>query len=309
MDDFLNSLMIPSPVQKVEHPLLQKKGIELHVKREDLIHPYVSGNKWRKLKYNLLHAKEKGINKIITFGGAFSNHIHATAAACKAYNVSSIGIIRGEYDPDNPTLQFAKSCGMQLFFIDRSSYREKENSAIVKEFLTTQNDYFLVPEGGSNELANKGLKELAEEINKTKHNIILVSAGTGGTATGILKWLDPTKELWVFSSLKSDYLHLEILQKSSLEKGDQLNFISDYHLGGYGKSPEKLILFMNEFKKETTIPLDPIYNGKLIYGFMDKMNLNEINTEKSYLWIHTGGLQGIDAYNYMAKKKLKMKIS
>ena len=160
-------LTIPSPSQKVNHSLLYKNQINLFVKREDLIHPEVSGNKWRKLKYNLQYAKEKGIKKIITFGGAFSNHIHATAAACHYYGLDSIGIIRGEFDENNPTLQFAQACGMKLKFIDRSSYREKENSEVVKTFLSKQDDYFLVPEGGSNELAFDGLRELAEEINKT----------------------------------------------------------------------------------------------------------------------------------------------
>jgi 1-aminocyclopropane-1-carboxylate deaminase len=301
-------LIIPSPIQEVNHSLFYKNKIKLFVKREDLIHPEVSGNKWRKLKYNLQYAKEKGIKKIITFGGAFSNHIHATAAACKYYGLESIGIIRGEFDENNPTLKFAQACGMKLKFIDRSSYREKEDSEVVKEFLSKQDDYFLVPEGGSNELAYDGLRELAEEINETHFDIIMVSAGTGGTATGILKWLNPAKELWVFSSLKSDYLHAEIIKKLDPKKHHQLKFFSSFHYGGYGKSPESLISFINVFSTETQIPLDPIYNGKLMNGFFEMITENQLDTSKSYLWLHTGGLQGIDAYNYMAKKKENLEI-
>jgi len=164
------NLNIPSPIEKVNHSFLNENNVQLYVKREDLIHPHVSGNKWRKLKYNLLHAKEKGYETIVTFGGAFSNHIHATAAACQAFDLKSIGIIRGEYDKNNPTLQFAQSSGMQLKFIDRNSYREKENSEIVKSFLAELDSYYLIPEGGTNDLAYKGLHELAQEINRTEYD-------------------------------------------------------------------------------------------------------------------------------------------
>jgi 1-aminocyclopropane-1-carboxylate deaminase len=303
------SLVIPSPIQNVYHSLLLENNIALFVKREDLIHPQISGNKWRKLKYNLQYAQEKGIKQIVTFGGAFSNHIYATAAACKEFQLDSLGIIRGDYDPQNPTLQFAQSCGMQLQFIDRASYRTKENGDIVKAALSEMDDYYIVPEGGSNDLAYEGLQELAEEINTTPFDVILVSAGTGGTATGILKYLDPAKELWVFSSLKSDYLETEILKNVAASKRHQLKFFSAYHYGGYGKSPESLISFINDFGAESRIPLDPIYNGKLVGGFFEMLAQSQVDASKSYLWIHTGGLQGIDAYNYMAGKKNRLRIT
>ncbi|MDF1695793.1 MAG: pyridoxal-phosphate dependent enzyme [Saprospiraceae bacterium] len=303
------NLSIPSPIQKIHHPLLEGRAIDLQVKREDLIHRYISGNKWRKLKYNLLHAKKEGFRTIVTFGGAFSNHIFATAAACHAFKLNSIGIIRGEYDIHNPTLQFAQSCGMQLKFVDRSSYREKEKSPKVKAILKKLESYTLVPEGGTNALAYQGLKELAHEINETDVDVVLVSAGTGGTASGILKELDPSKELWVFSSLKGDFLNEEILSQVNNSKQDQFKFISTYHCGGYGKTPAYLVDFINAFGEETHIPLDPIYNGKLVYGFLDLAAKGKLDTSKSYLWVHTGGLQGIDAYNYMAEKKGKGEIS
>ncbi|MEM9544920.1 MAG: pyridoxal-phosphate dependent enzyme [Bacteroidota bacterium] len=304
----LFNINIPSPIEKVDHSFLVENEINLFVKREDLIHPHVSGNKWRKLKYNLIEAKKMGRDTIITFGGAFSNHIHATAAACRTLNLKSVGIIRGEYDEQNPTLQFAQSCGMQLKFIDRQSYREKENSDAVRSIIADYINYYLVPEGGSNPKAYKGLQELADEINKLNVDVVMVSSGTGGTATGILKHLNPGMELWVFSSLKSDYLRDEILSKTDSSKHKRLKFRANYHLGGYGKTPKRLIDFINRFLKESKILVDPIYNGKLLFGFYDMVHNGLIDSSKSYLWIHTGGLQGINAYNYMAEKKGKTKI-
>ncbi len=298
-----------SPINRVNSVLLDKRQVSLSVMREDLLHPTISGNKWRKLKYNLKGALNNGVETIITFGGAFSNHIYATASACNELGLKSVGIIRGDYDEDNPTISFARQCGMDLKFVDRTSYKGKENSDVVKVILSEYSNYKLIPEGGSNNLANKGLKELSSEINETDHDIIMVSAGTGATASGILQDLDPNKYLWVFSSLKSDYLKTEILSKIDPVKHNQLKFISSYHYGGYGKTPRELISFMNDFKAQTGIPLDPIYNGKLIAGFHDMVELNDIDNTNSYLWIHTGGLQGINAYNYMATKKNRLKLT
>lgn len=292
-----------SPITSVNTALLDKAGISLSVKREDLIHPEISGNKWRKLKYNLKSASEKGIETVITFGGAFSNHIYATAAACKASGLRSIGIIRGEYDSQNPTTQFAKQCGMELRFVARNQYRDKENSPSIKSIIDEYPNHILIPEGGSNELARKGLLDLSNEINESHHNIIMVSAGTGATAAGILQNLNSDKVLWVFSSLKSDYLKAEILKETPHDKHHQLKFFDKYHCGGYGKTPKELVSFINAFKEETCIPLDPIYNGKLVRGFYDIVAEEKADNTQSYLWIHTGGLQGIAAYNYMAKKK------
>lgn len=302
-EDSIRKFVVNSPIEKVTHPLL--KDVRLCVKREDKIHPTISGNKWRKLKYNLLNSR--GLT-IVTFGGAFSNHIYATAAACNEFGLASVGIIRGEYDEGNPILQFAKSCGMELKFVDRTSYRDKAESPIVQKILKEIPDRIVIPEGGSNDLALQGIHELSEEINQTDFDVIMVSAGTGCTATGILQKLDSSKQLWVFSSLKSDYLKDEILNQVDESKHSQLKFINDYHFGGYGKSPSELIDFINDFTIETSIPVDPIYNGKLVSGFCEMAKDGSLNQSKSYLWIHTGGLQGIAAYNYMANKKSKPRI-
>ena len=292
-----------SPISCVTSELLVRSSISLYVKREDFLHPTISGNKWRKLKYNLKGALTNGTETVVTFGGAFSNHIYATASACHELGLKSVGIIRGEYDKHNPTTQFAIHCGMELHFVERSNYREKENNAEIKSILSEYSNYILIPEGGANALAVKGLHELSIEINETDHNIIMVSAGTGTTASGILQNLDSDKDLWVFSSLKSEYLKGEILSKTHPSKHSQLKFINNYHYGGYGKAPHELIYFMNDFKAQSEIPIDPIYNGKLIAGFSDMVEQGKVDSNESYLWVHTGGLQGIDAYNYMAEKK------
>ena len=307
MNDIFNTKTY-SPIYQVGTGFLDRSRISLSVIREDLLHPTISGNKWRKLKYNIKHALDNNVETIITFGGAFSNHIYSTAAACNELGLKSVGIIRGDYDKNNPTTAFAHQCGMDLKFVDRTSYKEKENSAVVKSILSEYSNYTLIPEGGSNNLAEKGLKELTSQINETDHNVIMVSAGTGATATGILQNLDPNKNLWVFSSLKSDYLRKEILSRTDSSKHNQLKFISNYHYGGYGKTPRELVSFINDFTAQAKVPLDPIYNGKLIAGFHDMVERKEVDNANTYLWVHTGGLQGIDAYNYMAIKKNWPKI-
>lgn len=309
MDSKVIGLQIPSPVERVMHPLLTSASIHLSVKREDLIDPEISGNKWRKLKYNIAHALAHDYGTLVTFGGAFSNHVYATAAAAERNGIACVGIIRGEYDQHNPTLTYARNRGMQLYFVDRSAYREKKTSAAVQKIILSLDRPYIIPEGGSNTLAKRGLAELAHEINLTDSNIVLVSAGTGMTAAGILDHLAIDKELWVFSSLKSDHLRDEILDLCDTDRRYQLRMITDQHYGGYGKTPFELVRSINEFRKETGIAVDPIYNGKLVCGLMEMIVQNQVEASKKYLWIHTGGLQGITAYNFMAAKKRKTLIS
>lgn len=302
-------LNVPSPIQKIEHPLLDNYGIHLYVKREDLIHPEISGNKWRKLKYNLLFAKENNMTTLATFGGPFSNHLYAFASACYQFGYNGIAFVRGEPDPKNPTTNFAVSKGVTIHYISRSAYREKEQSDIVQNILNEYDNYFLIPEGGSNEYAQLGLQELAQEINNESHDCILVSLGTGGTCRGLLDKVDENKDVWGFSSLKSDY-HLKEYETSfSLDKIERFTYFDQYHFGGYGKVKPELIDFINAFHEVADISIDPIYNAKLVYGFFDQIKKGNVDVSKKYLWIHTGGLQGVTAYNYLASKKNKMFIS
>ena len=300
----LSEIKVPSPVQKVMLPILKERNIKLFIKREDLIHPTVSGNKWCKLKANLEKVVAGKHAGIVTYGGAFSNHIHATSAACQLAKIPCVGIIRGEYDEENPTLQFARKNGMKLEFVSRSDYGLKEESPAIKQLLNLYPDYLLVPEGGGNELSFVGLQELASEISELNDlDLITVSAGTGYTAAGIINY--QKRPVLVFSALKSDHLEIEIKEKTDSQL---FTYINKYHFGGYGKSTSQLIYFINTFYKDTKIPLDPIYNAKTIFGTLDMIKSGEISPGSSILHVHTGGLQGIKAHNYMALKKKKETI-
>lgn len=288
-------LILPSPIEHVDHPVLKLHEVTLDVKREDLIHPLVSGNKWRKLKYNL-YINPKGI---ITFGGAFSNHIHATAAACHVFKIPSVGIIRGEEDISNPTLRDARDMGMQLYYVSRSAYRLKEESADIQSIINQYPDYTPIPEGGSNDTALLGVHELGEEIAETVYDVVALAAGTGATARGILPYCQD-KEVILFSAIKTPDLY----HAHGISPHSNILLTDDYALGGYGKTTPQFIHWINKFSSDTGIPVDPIYNGKVIHGLMDMIRSGRLHG-KRILWIHTGGLQGIAAYNYMAAKKNK----
>ena len=285
---------LPSPIQRLHDPIWDNQEIELYVKREDLIHPIVNGNKYRKLKYNLA-TKPKCI---ITFGGAFSNHIHATASAGKLYNIPTVGIIRGELDEDNPTLLHARSCRMDLRFVDRPSYKLKEKSDVAKSIIAEYNDPLILPEGGNNALARKGTSEVAIEINEQlpSVNYIALSAGTGGTASGILTNKEAKQKLLVFSSLKGNFLKDEII---SLSGSSNFELQTDYHFGGYAKTKPELISFINQFHEDHQIVLDPIYNGKGMFGIIDLIKNGYFPEGSKIVWVLTGGQQGNVAWNYM----------
>lgn len=285
---------LPSPIQQIYNPIWDEQNINLYIKREDLIHPTVNGNKYRKLKYNLALRP----SCIITFGGAFSNHIHATASAGKLYNISTVGIIRGERDENNPTLLHAQSCGMKLHFVDRASYRLKEKSSVVKVIIAKYTNPLILPEGGNNEMARKGTAEVAIEINQQLSDIdvIALSAGTGGTAAGILTEKKVKSSLLVFSALKGNFLKDEIFTMTGLS---DFELQTDYHFGGYARTQPELISFINTFYANHKIVLDPIYNGKGLYGLIDKIKNNDFPKGSKIVWILTGGQQGNVAWNYM----------
>lgn len=285
---------LPSPIQRIHDPLWNNQRIELYIKREDLIHPIVNGNKYRKLKYNL----STNPNCIITFGGAFSNHIYATASAGKLYNIPTVGIIRGELDKNNPTLIHARSCGMNLRFLDRASYKFKEKSETAKAIIAEYDDPLILPEGGNNVLARKGTAEVATEINTQLPTIkyIALSAGTGGTASGILANKEAKQKLLVFSALKGDFLMDEII---SMSGSSDFELQTDYHFGGYAKTKPELISFINQFHEDHQIVLDPVYNGKGMFGIIDMIKKEYFPKGSKIVWVLTGGQQGNVAWNYM----------
>lgn len=281
------------------------KNIELSVKREDLIHPFVSGNKFRKLKYNIILAQKQQKNTLLTFGGAFSNHIAAVAAAGKEVGLKTIGIIRGEelYDKieTNPTLSFAKSCGMTFKFISREAYRDKTSPNFISKLKEEFGDFYLVPEGGTNDLAVKGCEEILTEED-AKFDYICCAVGTGGTISGLINASKSNQKVLGFSSLKGDFLNKDI---SKFARSTNWELITDYHFGGYGKINDSLIAFINKFKAETEIPLDPIYTGKMMFGIFDLIKKGYFKPNSKILAIHTGGLQGIDGMNAKLKKQNK----
>ncbi|TXD70032.1 1-aminocyclopropane-1-carboxylate deaminase/D-cysteine desulfhydrase [Aequorivita lipolytica] len=291
------------PIAEIDLSLFGIEGYKLFIKREDLLHPFVSGNKFRKLKYNLIAAKEQRYKVLLTFGGAFSNHIAAVAAAGKELGFETIGVIRGaelkEEISENATLSFAKSCGMQLYFISREDYRGKDKAEFITNLKNQFGDFYLLPEGGTNALAVKGCEEILDE-NGFSANYICVPVGTGGTMAGLVKGSNENQNVLGFSALKGTFQTSEIAKYTS-----KTNFeITDsYCFGGYGKIDRDLVRFINEFKEKTDIPLDPIYTGKMMYGIMDLLKNGYFKENSRIFAIHTGGLQGIAGMNQKLKKK------
>ncbi len=282
-------------LQSISHPLLTEKEVQLAVLRLDQVHPEVSGNKFFKLKYNLETAKELGKKTVLTFGGAFSNHIHATASAAHAEGLQSIGVIRGQdADSENPTLRHARKMGMRLHLLDRESYRTKNSPEFLEKLRDQFGDFYLIPEGGTNGLAIRGTQEiLGEAYSGFSHSC--VSIGTGGTFAGLAASLKNHQSLIGFSSLKGEFISGEIetlLATHGIESPRKMEIRKDCHFGGYGKFKPELIGFIRWFYSEFSIPLDPIYTGKMAYGLWDLIGKDHFPKQSRILMVHTGGLQG-----------------
>jgi 1-aminocyclopropane-1-carboxylate deaminase len=292
--DFINH---NTPILKIEDPIIKDSGIKLFIKREELNHPELSGNKWHKLKYNLITAKESGFETLLTFGGAYSNHIYATAAAGNLFGFKTIGIIRGEEQlPLNPTLSFATSKGMIIHYVNRKTYREKNSTEFIRQLREKFGNFYLVPEGGTNKLAVKGASEIISNID-IDFDYICCACGTGGTLAGLVTGLNGRKKALGFSVLKGSSFLLNDVEKliyeSVGEKYNNWDINLDFHFGGYAKINSELIKFMTRFQKITSIPIEPIYTGKLLYGVYNLIINNYFGSKKNILVIHTGGLQGL----------------
>ena len=278
-------------------------NITLEIKREDLIHPIVSGNKFRKLKYNLLQAKAENQHTLLTFGGAYSNHIAAVAFAGKEHGFKTIGIIRGnELEKgfvENPTLQFAHDCGMQFDFVSRADYRKKLDVDFIEKLTAKWGRFYSIPEGGTNTLAVLGCQEILTEED-SKFDFICCCVGTGGTISGIINSAQPHQKILGFPALKGDFLTEEIRKFAT---NDRWELIGDYNFGGYAKISNELVDFINRFFIETGISLDPIYTGKMVFGVIDMIRKNYFPEKSRILMIHTGGLQGIDGMNMKLQKQ------
>jgi 1-aminocyclopropane-1-carboxylate deaminase len=297
-----------SRIQQIHFSEIADKNVSLFIKREDELHPFISGNKYRKLTYNLEEALKQKQKTLLTFGGAYSNHIAAVAAAGFEHNFKTIGIIRGdelannldEVLTTNPTLKFASDHKMQFKFVSRSEYRNKASEDFISILKQQFGDFYLVPEGGTNKFAVKGCEEILTEAD-AKFDVICSAVGTGGTISGIINSTKKNQKVIGFPALKGDFLQNEI--NKYVLKNNNWSLNTNYHFGGYAKISEELIYFINKFKKETGIPLDPVYTGKLLFGIVDLVKNTNFKSGTKIMAIHTGGLQGIEGMNTILQKK------
>lgn len=293
--------------QKIDLPILNKKDVSLYIKREDLIHPLISGNKFRKLKYNLEQLKAQGKNQLVTFGGAYSNHIAATAYAGNLKGVKTLGIIRGEelqYTwKENPTLEKAATNGMQFRFVSREAYRAARRHVLLDGLREEIGDFYYLPEGGTNALAVRGCEEILTK-DDSEFDIISCPVGTGGTIAGLINAAGPQQMILGFPALKEDFLMEDICK---FVENNNWKLCREYHFGGYAKVNRGLICFINEWSEKHALPLDPVYTGKMIFGLIDLIGKDYFKPKTKILAIHTGGLQGIHGMNqYLQKKNLPL---
>jgi 1-aminocyclopropane-1-carboxylate deaminase len=286
-----------SALTKINDPFLENHQVELWLKRDDLLHPIISGNKWRKLKYNLNHALTLGKDTLVSMGGAYSNHLHALAYTGKLLDLNTIGIIRGERPKRlTPTLQDMESWGMKLRFVSRIDYRHYRNYKHSQDFPDIKpNEYWLL-EGGANNLALKGIAELTNEI-AIDYDTFCVACGTGATLAGLINAVPKTTLALGFAALKhADFLKPDV---QSLLSNDCHNWdiIQGYHFGGFAKLNPKLVQFMGEFTQTTSIPLEPVYTGKMLYGIYDLIAQGYFKPGQRIIALHTGGLQGNRGYS------------
>lgn len=282
----------PSILTKIDDPLLEQYQIELWMKRDDLLHPVISGNKWRKLKYILDHALALGADTLISMGGAYSNHLHALAYVGKVLGLKTIGLVRGEQSEVlTPTLLDMKNWGMELRFVSRTDYR------LLRQYKNHHNlpglkprQYWL-PEGGALVLALKGIAELVTEI-EIPYDTLCVPCGTGTTLAGIIDAVPGSASVLGFSALKNaDFLTADVnVMLSQSCNNWQINL--DYHFGGFAKINTGLSAFIDDFELKTTIPLEPIYTGKMVYAVYDLIKKHGFKAGERIIAIHTGGLQG-----------------
>jgi 1-aminocyclopropane-1-carboxylate deaminase len=282
-------------VVSLENQLFKDKKLKVLVQIDQSLYDQCSGNKWWKLKYNLLEAKEKKYTSVLTFGGAFSNHILAVSKACQNLGISSIGIIRGdEIDGTNSTLSKARQNGMKLNFIDRATYRDKENI----DWNELYKNCYIIPEGGTNQLAVEGCKEFL--ITNT-FDYVCCSVGTGGTISGIINSLTKDQFAIGFSALKNGYFLENKINEYVESQNWSLNH--DFHFNGYAKMNKELVDFMNDFKKTFQISLDPVYTSKLFYGVFKLIEQDFFEENNTILIVHSGGLQAIQGMNQKIQSK------
>ncbi|TCB78244.1 1-aminocyclopropane-1-carboxylate deaminase/D-cysteine desulfhydrase [Acinetobacter sp. ANC 4173] len=284
--------MFEQIAQSIPYQRISVGGVNISIKRLDLVHPHISGNKFFKLKYNLLAAQQQGYKKLLTFGGAYSNHIAATAYAAQLFGFESLGIIRGEELANkslNPTLHTAQQFGMQLQFVTREAYRQKQSSAYLAQLHQDYPDYYVIPEGGTNPLAIQGCTEILSDEDRQNYDLICCAVGTGGTITGLIEASHSQQQVLGFSALKGDFLSTEVEQ---LTPKRNWQITDQYCCGGYAKTTSELLQFIQDFEQQYDIPLEQIYTGKMLLGLSDLIQQAAFPVDHRILVIHSGGLQG-----------------
>jgi 1-aminocyclopropane-1-carboxylate deaminase len=308
----MGDLVVPEslPLETIDLPELAQAKVSLQVLRLDQNCLQLSGNKYFKLKYNLLQARQQGCSRVMSFGGAYSNHIHALAQAGKHYGLKMIGVIRGErIEPLNPTLADAVDAGMQLHFVSRKTYARRYDGdfhqALIKQF----GDAYLIPEGGNNVLGAKGCSEIIDYLPETdSYDVVALPCGTGNTLAGIAAALPKGKKALGFAVLKAaQFLNQDVAKVlSDLSKStvDNWSIEHRFHGGGYAKCDQELARFVMEFS-ERFFSIEPVYTGKLFWGLMQMITAGEFAPNTRIVAIHTGGLQGLRGMQPMLDKRLK----
>ena len=304
-------MTLPSPLQTIAHPLFDLHKLTVMIKRDDLIHPIISGNKWRKLKYNIDQAKVQGKKGLISFGGAYSNHIHALAFACYQQRLPCIGIIRGEsHYANNFTLRWAQHWQMKLTYVDRNTYRRRADSDYLALLQAQYPEYLIIPEGGSNSLAIPGVSEIIDELNQqTVFETLLTPVGSGGTLAGLISADNNQHQLLGVAVLKqgketngdkvdikpNDYLTNQVstLLPKAAQKFDNWQVLPDFHRGGYAKFSVEDSQRIIAFNQETGINFEPVYSGKMLLALMDLIKQGYFAQYHRIVLLHTGGLQGL----------------
>lgn len=293
-------------MQKVCFSVEGGKPFSFWIKRDDLIDPVISGNKWRKLKFNIEKAIRGGNTGILTFGGAYSNHLVATAKAAQTFGLKAVGIVRGDelHAESNETLISCKNFGMELRFVSRNSYADKCSPFFLDELRSEYPNYHVVPEGGSNFYGAAGCQEIMSET-PNDFDCVYLAGGTGTTAAGVLSSTPEKTMVHVISALKGDFLNGEITsllhaltydETIVSEMAERMRIVSDDRFGGYGKANEDLIAFINDFYGQTAVPLDPVYTGKAAFSLINDFRAGKIDSASEVLLIHTGGLQGVSKW-------------
>jgi 1-aminocyclopropane-1-carboxylate deaminase/D-cysteine desulfhydrase-like pyridoxal-dependent ACC family enzyme len=306
-------LQIPSPLHRISYPAFERAGIEFWLKRDDQIHHAISGNKWRKLVHNFREAQTNNATGIVTFGGAFSNHLAATAFAAARDKLPLVAFVRGlDGETTNPTLNFLKACGATVIPLSRADYAQKNEPDFLAEVQTKFPGHAIIPEGGANLQGVRGCMEILDEV-QAPFNVVATPVGTTTTLSGLL--LSGFNATFIgFTAVKGGaYLTADV--NNFIHRAKQAHVVpptfphpewqlqTEYHFGGFGKVTPELIAFMNAFYQETGVPLDPIYTGKMVFGLAEMASQGQFKRGTRILALHTGGLQGIFGMNERLRKK------